>query len=143
MAKPDREEALRRIRESKKCSVILVSFKAGSTGTQYLLATCLISYLHMHTAGLNLTCCNNVILVDLWWNPALEEQAFDRAHRLGQERDVNIYKLTIKETVEDRILQVGITFMPLPTCRVFRGRDKVLTHLHSFKIPSESLQELR
>lgn len=51
-----------------------------------------------------MTACNNVILVDLWWNPALEEQAFDRAHRFGQKRDVNIYKLTIEKTVEERIL---------------------------------------
>ena len=55
---------------------------------------------------MNLTACNNVILVDLWWNPALEEQAFDRAHRFGQKRDVNIYKLTIERTVEERILHL-------------------------------------
>ncbi|TFL03806.1 SNF2 family N-terminal domain-containing protein [Pterulicium gracile] len=55
-------------------------------------------------AGLNLTCCNNVILVDIWWNPALEDQAFDRAHRMGQTRDVSIWKLKIDDTVEDRIL---------------------------------------
>ncbi|KAG8736436.1 hypothetical protein FRC10_009318 [Ceratobasidium sp. 414] len=58
---------------------------------------------------LNLTACNNVILLDLWWNPALEDQAFDRAHRLGQTKDVNIYKLTIAETVEDRILKLQDT----------------------------------
>jgi SNF2 family DNA or RNA helicase len=60
----------------------------------------------MPYSGLNLTSCNNVILVDLWWNPALEEQAFDRAHRYGQKRDVNIYKLKIDGTVEDRILEL-------------------------------------
>lgn len=42
--------------------------------------------------------------MDMWWNPALEDQAFDRAHRLGQKLDVNIHKLTIGQTVEDRIL---------------------------------------
>ncbi len=61
--------------------------------------------------GLNLTCCNNVILVDLWWNPALEDQAFDRAHRLGQTRAVNIHKLSIPDTVEERILQVCFTLI--------------------------------
>ncbi|KAF9011925.1 SNF2 family N-terminal domain-containing protein [Cyathus striatus] len=80
-----REMALHTIRNDPLTHVILISFKAGST-------------------GLNLTACNNVILVDLWWNPALEDQAFDRAHRFGQTRDVNIYKLKIDETVEDRIL---------------------------------------
>lgn len=59
------------------------------------------------TQGLNLTVCNNVILVDMWWNPALEEQAFDRAHRFGQKKAVNIYKLKVDGTVEDRILEVS------------------------------------
>ncbi|KAF8065081.1 SNF2 family DNA-dependent ATPase [Lyophyllum atratum] len=80
-----REASLEIIKKIKNVRVILISFKAGST-------------------GLNLTACNNVILVDLWWNPALEDQAFDRAHRFGQTRDVNIFKLKIDETVEDRIL---------------------------------------
>jgi SNF2 family DNA or RNA helicase len=40
--------------------------------------------------------------MDMWWNPALEDQAFDRAHRLGQTRDVMIYKLRVENTVEDR-----------------------------------------
>lgn len=85
MSKEDREASLEKIKNNAKCQVILVSFKAGST-------------------GLNLTCCNNVILVDIWWNPALEDQAFDRAHRMGQTRDVSIWKLKIDDTVEDRIL---------------------------------------
>ncbi|EJD05330.1 uncharacterized protein FOMMEDRAFT_138838 [Fomitiporia mediterranea MF3/22] len=85
MRKDQRDASLQKIREDKSTTVILISFKAGST-------------------GLNLTACNNVILVDLWWNPALEEQAFDRAHRFGQTRTVNIYKLTIEQTVEERIL---------------------------------------
>ncbi|KAJ6572143.1 P-loop containing nucleoside triphosphate hydrolase protein, partial [Mycena capillaripes] len=56
--------------------------------------------------GLNLTTCNHVILVDMWWNPAVEEQAFDRTHRVGQTRNVYIYKLKIVDTVEDRILEL-------------------------------------
>ena len=87
MRKQDREAALEKIRNSTTTRLILISFKAGST-------------------GLNLTCCNNVILVDMWWNPALEDQAFDRAHRLGQTRDVNIHKLTVPDTVEQRILEL-------------------------------------
>ncbi|KAF9523816.1 SNF2 family N-terminal domain-containing protein [Crepidotus variabilis] len=85
MTPKDREASLTKIKSSLSTKVILISFKAGST-------------------GLNLTACNNVILVDLWWNPALEDQAFDRAHRFGQTRDVFIYKLKIDKTVEDRIL---------------------------------------
>ncbi|KAF7762156.1 hypothetical protein Agabi119p4_8749 [Agaricus bisporus var. burnettii] len=85
MSPADREAALARIKDNAAIRVILISFKSGNT-------------------GLNLTACNNVILVDLWWNPALEDQAFDRAHRFGQTRDVNIFKLKIDETVEERIL---------------------------------------
>ncbi len=83
-----RAEALERIkRDDDKYTVILVSIKAGSV-------------------GLNLTCCSRVILMDLWWNPAIEAQAFDRAHRFGQKRDVKIFKITIDGTVEDRILEL-------------------------------------
>ncbi|KAF8513714.1 SNF2 family N-terminal domain-containing protein [Hysterangium stoloniferum] len=85
MTQKQREASLEKIRTNKSTRVILISFKAGG-------------------AGLNLTACNNVILVDLWWNPALEEQAFGRVHRYGQERDVMIYKLTVDKTIEQRIL---------------------------------------
>ncbi|KZS88385.1 hypothetical protein SISNIDRAFT_418266 [Sistotremastrum niveocremeum HHB9708] len=83
----ERAKAIETIKTSRSTTVILISFKAGGT-------------------GLNLVACNNVILTDLWWNPALEDQAFDRAHRMGQLRNVNIYKLTIENTVEDRILEL-------------------------------------
>ncbi|BGP49538.1 hypothetical protein JCM10450v2_005430 [Rhodotorula kratochvilovae] len=81
----ERTEALHTIRTDPRCTIILVSIKCGAV-------------------GLNLTCCSRVILLDLWWNPAIEQQAFDRAHRFGQKDNVKIYKLTIDNTVEDRIL---------------------------------------
>ncbi|KAJ3745238.1 P-loop containing nucleoside triphosphate hydrolase protein, partial [Lentinula raphanica] len=87
MKPKEREASLQAIKNQDSVKVILISLKAGST-------------------GLNLAVCNNVILVDLWWNPALEDQAFDRAHRYGQKRDVNIYKLKVDNTVEDRILEL-------------------------------------
>jgi superfamily II DNA or RNA helicase len=65
--------------------VMLVSLKAGGT-------------------GLNLTAADHVFLLDPWWNPAVEDQAADRAHRIGQERPVMVYRLVAKETVEERIL---------------------------------------
>jgi superfamily II DNA or RNA helicase len=65
--------------------VFLVSLKAGGT-------------------GLNLTAADHVFLLDPWWNPAVEEQAADRAHRFGQERPVMVYRLVTKDTVEERIL---------------------------------------
>jgi len=65
--------------------VMLVSLKAGGS-------------------GLNLTAADHVFLVDPWWNPAVEAQAADRAHRIGQERPVFIYRLVALGTVEERIL---------------------------------------
>ncbi|EJD52040.1 hypothetical protein AURDEDRAFT_98801 [Auricularia subglabra TFB-10046 SS5] len=90
MNSDQRKAAIERIQTSKSTKVILISFKAGGT-------------------GLNLTCCNRVILVDMWWNPALEDQAFDRAHRFGQKKDVLIYKLMVEETIEQRILHLQET----------------------------------
>ena len=53
--------------------------------------------------GLNLTTANHVIHYDRWWNPAVEEQATDRTYRIGQERDVHVYKLISEGTLEKRI----------------------------------------
>ncbi|KII91444.1 hypothetical protein PLICRDRAFT_59326, partial [Plicaturopsis crispa FD-325 SS-3] len=87
MSPEKREASLQEIRYREDTLVILISITAGST-------------------GLNLTSCNNVILVDMWWNPAREDQAFDRTHRIGQKKKVYIYKLKIDDTVEDRILEL-------------------------------------
>jgi superfamily II DNA or RNA helicase len=65
--------------------VLLVSLKAGGT-------------------GLNLTRADHVFLMDPWWNPAVEDQAADRAHRIGQDRPVMVYRLVAEETVEEKIL---------------------------------------
>jgi SNF2 family DNA or RNA helicase len=64
---------------------MLVSLKAGGT-------------------GLNLTAADHVFLLDPWWNPAAEDQAADRAHRIGQERPVMVHRLVTKDTVEERVL---------------------------------------
>jgi superfamily II DNA or RNA helicase len=65
--------------------VILISLKAGGT-------------------GLNLTAADHVFLMDPWWNPAVEDQAADRAHRIGQDKPVTVYRLVTKDTVEEGIL---------------------------------------
>ena len=65
--------------------IFLISLKAGGT-------------------GLNLTAADYVIHLDPWWNPAVEDQASDRAHRMGQQRPVTIYRLVAENTIEERIL---------------------------------------
>jgi SNF2 family DNA or RNA helicase len=81
----DRGEVVARFQDDSGPPVMLVSLKAGGT-------------------GLNLTAADHVILLDPWWNPAVEDQAADRAHRIGQERPVMVYRLVAEETVEERIL---------------------------------------
>jgi SNF2 family DNA or RNA helicase len=56
--------------------------------------------------GLNLTCANHVILCEPWWNPFAEEQAMDRAHRIGQTRPVRVVRLAIANTVEERVMKL-------------------------------------
>jgi SNF2 family DNA or RNA helicase len=54
--------------------------------------------------GLNLTAADCVFILDPWWNPAAEDQAADRAHRIGQNRPVMVYRLVAEDTVEERII---------------------------------------
>ena len=56
--------------------------------------------------GLNLTAADYVIHMDPWWNPAVEDQASDRAHRMGQERPVTVYRLVAKQTIEEKIVRL-------------------------------------
>nr|CAA6821424.1 MAG: COG0553: Superfamily II DNA/RNA helicases, SNF2 family [uncultured Thiotrichaceae bacterium] len=81
-----REEAISHFQEGD-AAVFLISLKAGGT-------------------GLNLTAADTVIHYDPWWNPAVEQQATDRAYRLGQDKPVFVYKLLTEETVEEKILQL-------------------------------------
>ena len=55
--------------------------------------------------GLNLTGADTVILVDLWWNPAVEDQAIGRAHRMGQDKNVEVYRMITRGTIEEKKLQ--------------------------------------
>ncbi|XP_071738721.1 helicase-like transcription factor CHR28 [Rutidosis leptorrhynchoides] len=66
--------------------------------------TVMIMSLKAASLGLNMVAACHVILLDLWWNPTTEDQAVDRAHRIGQTRPVTVYRFTVKDTVEDRIL---------------------------------------
>ena len=82
----DRAGEIRRFQESA-IPVFLISLKAGGT-------------------GLNLTGADTVIHLDPWWNPAVEEQATARAHRIGQRHVVNSYKLIARGSVEEKIVRL-------------------------------------
>ncbi len=81
----DREGVVKGFQDESGPPVLLLSLKAGGT-------------------GLNLTAADHVFLLDPWWNPAVEDQAADRAHRIGQDKPVFVHRLVAKDTVEERIL---------------------------------------
>jgi len=83
----DRAARVARFQSDAACGVFLVSLKAGGQ-------------------GLNLTAADYVFLLDPWWNPAVEAQAIDRTHRIGQTRRVFAYRLLCKDTVEDKIAEL-------------------------------------
>jgi non-specific serine/threonine protein kinase len=56
--------------------------------------------------GLNLTAADYVYIVDPWWNPAVEQQAIDRTHRIGQTKNIFAYRMICKDTVEDKIIKL-------------------------------------
>ena len=67
----------------------------------------LVATLKTGGTGLNLTAAQNVIHYDLWWNPAVENQATDRVHRIGQENDVMVYRFITKGTLEEAIDEIS------------------------------------
>ena len=81
----DREAEIKRFCNDSSVTVFLLSLRAGGT-------------------GLTLTEADMVILFDPWWNPMVERQAMDRAHRIGQSKTVNVYKLVTKGTVEEKVV---------------------------------------
>jgi SNF2 family DNA or RNA helicase len=83
----DRAERIEHFQQDPTIPVFLISLKAGGT-------------------GLNLTAADTVIHFDPWWNPAVEDQASDRAHRIGQKKVVTVYRLVAAGTIEEKILQL-------------------------------------
>jgi len=84
---PDREKAIQSFQNDESIRVFLISLKAGGV-------------------GLNLTAADYVYIVDPWWNPAVEQQAIDRTHRIGQTKNIFAYRMICKDTIEDKILQL-------------------------------------
>jgi SNF2 family DNA or RNA helicase len=83
----DRAARVERFQTDPACPLFLISLKAGGL-------------------GLNLTAAEYVFLLDPWWNPAVEAQAIDRAHRIGQSRHVFAYRLLARDTVEEKVAEL-------------------------------------
>jgi non-specific serine/threonine protein kinase len=83
----DRKQAVQTFQEDNQCRIMVISLKAGGL-------------------GLNLTEADYIYLIDPWWNPAVEQQAIDRTHRIGQDKHIFAYKMICKDTVEEKILNL-------------------------------------
>lgn len=81
----EREREIQKFQQEDDCRVFLISLKAGGI-------------------GLNLTAADYVYIVDPWWNPAVEQQAIDRTHRIGQTKNIFAYRLICKDTIEEKML---------------------------------------
>src|SRR5690606_6102558 len=92
----DRKEQVERFNKDKNLKIFLISIKAGGL-------------------GLNLTEADYVFILDPWWNPAVEAQAIDRAHRIGQKNKVFTYKFITRDTVEEKILMLQQRKLKLTT----------------------------
>jgi non-specific serine/threonine protein kinase len=105
-----RKDLVRRFQEDESVPFFVLSLKAGG-------------------AGLNLTAASHVIHFDRWWNPAVENQATDRAFRIGQTRNVLVHKFVCRGTVEDRIDQMISAKQQLAGDFLEGGADLTLTEM--------------
>ncbi|PKS08894.1 hypothetical protein jhhlp_003507 [Lomentospora prolificans] len=87
MATDERDNAVKLLKGDKAVRVLLASLRVAGV-------------------GIDLTAANTVIMADTWWAPAVEEQAIDRVHRLGQKRPVHVFRLAMKNTIEEKILMI-------------------------------------
>jgi superfamily II DNA or RNA helicase len=104
----DRAACVDRFQRDPECLLFLVSLKAGGL-------------------GLNLTAAEYVFLLDPWWNPAVEAQAIDRTHRIGQTRPVFAYRLIAKDTVEEKVLELQETKRDLAAAIVMADESLIRT----------------
>lgn len=106
---PQREELIEKFQTDDDTKVMILSLKAGGT-------------------GLNLTSATNVIHYDLWWNPAVEDQATDRTYRIGQDKNVMVHRMITLGTFEEKIDEMLKSKKELADLAVYEG-EKIITEL--------------
>jgi len=109
-----REKLIEDFQTNPETKVMILSLKAGGT-------------------GLNLTSATNVIHYDLWWNPAVEDQATDRTYRIGQEKNVMVHRLITLGTFEEKIDEMLKSKKDLANMAVYEG-EKIITELSDKEI---------
>ncbi len=111
---PQREELIEKFQNDDDTKVMILSLKAGGT-------------------GLNLTSATNVIHYDLWWNPAVEDQATDRTYRIGQDKNVMVHRMITLGTFEEKIDEMLKSKKELADLAVYEG-EKIITELSDEEI---------
>lgn len=111
---PQREELINKFQNDDNTKVMILSLKAGGT-------------------GLNLTSATNVIHYDLWWNPAVEDQATDRTYRIGQDKNVMVHRMITLGTFEEKIDEMLKSKKELADLAVYEG-EKIITELSDEEI---------
>lgn len=111
---PQRETLIDRFQNDEDAKVMILSLKAGGT-------------------GLNLTSATNVIHYDLWWNPAVEDQATDRTYRIGQDKNVMVHRMITLGTFEEKIDEMLKSKKELADLAVYEG-EKIITELSDEEI---------
>ena len=106
---PQREDLIDRFQNDDDAKIMILSLKAGGT-------------------GLNLTSATNVIHYDLWWNPAVEDQATDRTYRIGQDKNVMVHRMITLGTFEEKIDEMLKSKKELADLAVYEG-EKIITEL--------------
>ncbi len=106
----DRQARVERFQNDADCRLFLISLKAGGL-------------------GLNLTAAEYVFLLDPWWNPAVEAQAVDRTHRIGQTRQVFAYRLIARDTVEEKVIELQKTKRDLAAA-IISADNSLIRNLH-------------
>lgn len=111
---PQREELINKFQNDDNTKIMILSLKAGGT-------------------GLNLTSATNVIHYDLWWNPAVEDQATDRTYRIGQDKNVMVHRMITLGTFEEKIDEMLKSKKELADLAVYEG-EKIITELSDEEI---------
>ena len=111
---PQREDLINRFQNEDDAKIMILSLKAGGT-------------------GLNLTKATNVIHYDLWWNPAVEDQATDRTYRIGQDKNVMVHRMITLGTFEEKIDEMLKSKKELADLAVYEG-EKIITELSDEEI---------
>lgn len=111
---PQREDLINRFQNEEDAKIMILSLKAGGT-------------------GLNLTSATNVIHYDLWWNPAVEDQATDRTYRIGQDKNVMVHRMITLGTFEEKIDEMLKSKKELADLAVYEG-EKIITELSDEEI---------